>query len=764
MSSNIYTNVLFIDKEVIDFNVICESVNSQTLPIIYSDTTSRSYILSLLQDTFETIDRIGFCFVTKDYSTNNFLDSEPFFITEQSTAYSSNVEFIINIIQEFKVKNIDYLGCNTLSYENWNNYYDILKKETSVIVGASNNRTGNLLYGGDWLLESTCEDVENIYFTKQIEYYQYLFDSSTSTHTLVINNVGDIYGCGLSQFGQISLSTPKQYTSSFIKSDTTAFGSVKPVKLFTTLFGSFALLENGHLYATGEGNNGELFGFGGSKFRRVTFTGLDNFLSSGVTIMNIVSGVNHTLMLLSNGTIYVGGSNRGGGYTPSGPILGQLGDGTSTGINPQGIMPNSTGLTPIGIAAGYFFSVVLMNNGAIYGTGDNSLGQLGIDNVAYPNVTSLTLMPLPTLPQGVVPVKICCSTNSTYVLMSNNTLYSTGYNNRGQLGIGNTVNKNSLTLVNLSQLSTEEYVTDISVAAFHALIITNICKLYGVGANGVGNLGIGDYIDKTIFTPLAFEVNPFSGNPYPKAISANASFTLVMMFDGTIYGCGDNYYGMLSKGNDSVLFNSTTYTNTLIPLLIYSATTTTYIPMTGVTKIQNCSYYQLTKCFNEDTKILCLNGNLEEEYIPIQNLKKGDLVKTYLHGYRKIEIIGKNTLKNNLDDYNECMYKMKKTDDNGLIEDLILTGGHSILVDDLGEYKRDDIDEVLYLKVDDKYLLLCSISSDFSMIEDNNMYTYYNFVLENNGNDDERFGVWASGILVESTSKNEFFTFKYNTY
>jgi alpha-tubulin suppressor-like RCC1 family protein len=762
MSSNIYTNVLFIDKEVIDFNVICESVNSQTLPIIYSDTTSRSYILSLLQDTFETIDRIGFCFVTKDYSTNNFLDSEPFFITEESTAYSSNVEFIINIIQEFKVKNIDYLGCNTLSYENWNNYYDILKKETSVIVGASNNRTGNLLYGGDWLLESTCEDVENIYFTKQIEYYQYLFDSSSSTHTVIINNVGDIYGCGLSQFGGLSLYTPKAETSSFIKLDTTAFNNVKPVRLFTTLRGTFALLENGHLYATGEGNNGELFGFGGSKFKRVTFTSLDNFLSSGVTIMNIASGFTHTLMLLSNGTIYVGGSNRGVGYSPSGPIIGQLGDGTNTGVNPHGIMPNSTGLIPIGIAAGHYFSVVLMNNGAIYGTGDNSAGQLGIDNVTYPKVTSLTLMPLPTLPIGVVPVKISCSKDSTFVLMSNNTIYSTGNNSGGQLGIGNKVNKNSLTLVDLSQLSTGEYVTDISSAILHVVIITNLCNLYGAGYNAPGSLGTGDYIDRTIFTPFAFEVTPFSGNPYPKAISANSQFTLVMMFDGTIYGCGDNFYGMLSRGNDSTM-GTVFYPKILAPLLIYSATTTTYIPMTGVTKIQNCSHYQLTKCFNEDTKILCLNGNLEEEYIPIQNLKKGDLVKTYLHGYRKIEIIGKNTLKNNLDNYNECMYKMKKTDDNGLIEDLILTGGHSILVDDLGEYKRDDIDEVLYLKVDDKYLLLCSISSDFSMIEDNNMYTYYNFVLENNGNDDERFGVWASGILVESTSKNEFYTFKYNT-
>ena len=34
------------------------------------------------------------------------------------------------------------------------------------------------------------------------------------------------------------------------------------------------------------------------------------------------------------------------------------------------------------------------------------------------------------------------------------------------------------------------------------------------------------------------------------------------------------------------------------------------------------------------------------------------------------------------------MYKMEKTETNGLIEDLIVTGGHSILVDDLGEQKE----------------------------------------------------------------------------
>lgn len=167
-------------------------------------------------------------------------------------------------------------------------------------------------------------------------------------------------------------------------------------------------------------------------------------------------------------------------------------------------------------------------------------------------------------------------------------------------------------------------------------------------------------------------------------------------------------------------------------------------------------------CFNEGTKILCLNKNLEEEYIPIENLRKGDLVKSYKHGYRKIDLIGKNPMINNPEKFNECMYKMEKTEENGLIEDLIVTGGHSILVDDLGGLKEENnkIFDSTQM-IDDKYLLLSAVSNDFVKLEDTNLYTYYHFILENNGNDDERFGVWANGILTETPSKKHFITHKY---
>ena len=165
-----------------------------------------------------------------------------------------------------------------------------------------------------------------------------------------------------------------------------------------------------------------------------------------------------------------------------------------------------------------------------------------------------------------------------------------------------------------------------------------------------------------------------------------------------------------------------------------------------------------TACFNEGTQILRLNKNMEEEYTKIENLRKGDLVKCYKHGYRRIELIGKGAMINNPVKWNGCMYKMEKSDENQLIEDLIITGGHAILVDDLGEFKEEN-DGVFggnSPTIDGKYLLLASVSKWFKKLENKNTYTYYHFVVENNGNDEVRYGVWANGILTETPSKQYF--------
>jgi len=164
-------------------------------------------------------------------------------------------------------------------------------------------------------------------------------------------------------------------------------------------------------------------------------------------------------------------------------------------------------------------------------------------------------------------------------------------------------------------------------------------------------------------------------------------------------------------------------------------------------------------CFMIGTKILCLNKDLEEVYIPIEDLTEDYIVKTYLHGYKKIKSLGKSVITNNPNDMNFCMFKLNSA--NNLFDDLIVTGGHAILVNELSEL---DIKEHLLKwpelkKIDDKYLLLAGLSDKFEKICDNNNYEVFHIVCEDDGDENKQYGIYANGILAESISNYNFTQF-----
>lgn len=181
------------------------------------------------------------------------------------------------------------------------------------------------------------------------------------------------------------------------------------------------------------------------------------------------------------------------------------------------------------------------------------------------------------------------------------------------------------------------------------------------------------------------------------------------------------------------------------------------------TTITNFSFtYAYPICYNEGTKILCLNpSTLLEEYIEIEKLRKGDTVKSYKHGYRKIDLIGKKKMINNPLIFMDCMYKLEKTPENGLVEDLMLTGGHSILVDDFKDKNINATTLGQCERIDDKYLVRVGTIQEFVKQENNDEYTYYHFILENDNDDSQRFGVWANGMLTDTPSKTEFIDHNY---
>ena len=166
-----------------------------------------------------------------------------------------------------------------------------------------------------------------------------------------------------------------------------------------------------------------------------------------------------------------------------------------------------------------------------------------------------------------------------------------------------------------------------------------------------------------------------------------------------------------------------------------------------------------TLCFDESTEILCLNKNLEEVYVQIRDLVEGTLVKTFKHGYRRVTFIYEGTLINDINNSRSCMFLMEKKGE--MTKDLILTGGHSILVDP-SSITEDEKEKNLALFnnleifIDEKQLLLSAASSQFVALTDSDEHKYYHFILENDGNDDARYGVWANGVLCETPSKNFF--------
>ena len=163
-------NILFIHGDLGSSSAFYNDCNSTTFPIVFEAGSSRADVKALLQQHWTSIDRIGFVFHDPTVSGNlRFLEYESLFssadLVEGVSSFSPSVSFLLDLIQTFSVKHVDFLACNTLLYPRWKSYYNLLASQTGAVIGASDDETGNQKYGGDWILENTKEDVVDLYFT-----------------------------------------------------------------------------------------------------------------------------------------------------------------------------------------------------------------------------------------------------------------------------------------------------------------------------------------------------------------------------------------------------------------------------------------------------------------------------------------------------------------------------------------------------------------------------------------------------------------------
>jgi alpha-tubulin suppressor-like RCC1 family protein len=702
------TNVLLVDRAVRDAQIFIDSVNASTFPILYSSASSKTELLGVLQSNFTTLDRIGLAFHGSGSGVSvQFLDNAPFFISPvEASPYSENVEFILSVIRQFQVKNIDYLACNTLQYPSWVDYYALLTRETGVIVGASNDQTGNIQYGGDWIMESTSQDIELIYFTESIEYYTYLLLTVADGNTIIIQD-GIIYGCGDNSVGQLGTGVVGSSTLTPMVNTT----GLTPKYISTTYNRAIVLMTTGEIYGCGSNDYGQLgTAVAGDK---TTLTQMVN--STGLTPKYIECGDFHTIVLMTTGEIYGCGLNN----------FGQLGT-TDTPTTTLVQMVNNTGLTPTYIACGARHTIVLMTTGEIYGCGDNGSGQIGTGGG-----NTLTLIDNIT---GLTPTYIACGERHTIVLMTTGEIYGCGDNFYGQLGTGG---GSTLTLLNNSTGLTPQ---NIKCGERYTIVLMETGEIYGCGNNLGGQLGTSNYDPTSTLTQM---VN--TTGKIPKYIACQYIHTVVLMTDGTVYGCGLNNVGQLGVEDTIGTYDG-------IPTLIQLTNGTR-----GSYLMNNIDSHILpplppVACFKTDAKILTNKG-----YVPVQDLKKGDLVQTYLNGYQPIEMMGYNTINHHcLPDRNDKqLYVCSPAQYPEVFEDLVLTGAHSILVDNfVDETQRKETEKVLSLicVTDRKYRLPACVDRRTTVYDKQGTYTIYHLALAHE-NYYMNYGIYANGLLVETCSR-----------
>ena len=240
------------------------------------------------------------------------------------------------------------------------------------------------------------------------------------------------------------------------------------------------LLSDGTLWSFGGNNRGQL-GIGVIEFITMNYRSSPVSVVGGFTDWVSVSSSNdQTLAIKSDGTIWGFGHNNNG----------QLGD--NSGSNRSSPVSVVGGFTDWeSVSSGSYHTVGLLSDGTLWSFGNNYHGQLGIGLSGYTARSS----PVSVIGGFTDWESVSCGGNHTVGIRSNGTLWSFGYNYDGQLGIGL-----SGYYSRSSPVSVVGGFTDwesVSSGRAHTVGIRSNGTLWSFGRNTFGSIGDGTTEDRS---------------------------------------------------------------------------------------------------------------------------------------------------------------------------------------------------------------------------------------------------------------------------
>lgn len=156
--------------------------------------------------------------------------------------------------------------------------------------------------------------------------------------------------------------------------------------------------------------------------------------------------------------------------------------------------------------------------------------------------------------EGSVTPKIAAGENHTFILKSDGTVWATGYNDKGQLGVGDINDRNTFTQC-VDARGHITGATDLACGTNHTAIIRN-GEVWQCGNNSDGQLGNtntpSDNYSKVFVKSLMY-TNGSDGDTEAitkaKQVSCGSIHTAIIRDDGEVWQCGSNSYGQLGSNS-----------------------------------------------------------------------------------------------------------------------------------------------------------------------------------------------------------------------
>ncbi|MDF7669895.1 hypothetical protein PT276_01525 [Orbaceae bacterium ESL0721] len=269
--------------------------------------------------------------------------------------------------------------------------------------------------------------------------------------------------------------------------------NIKFTEVFSGGQNHYALTKSGEVWSWGDNEQGQL-GHGNTKnvavAKRIEF-----FIENNIKIKHVYTSrpnqnAFRCVYFLSNdGKLYGCGANNNG----------NLGNGTTVNQTTPVRCGSLSNISSMSISGYPFNCCAVQDNGDLWVWGWNGSGQLGLGDklvratpILHPSLKNVSKV----ITTSGVSADGRLVAGSSLILCKDGTIWSTGYNAFGQLGLGDTTERTSFTQINLSDFVTDIISGDGIYASSGAITKDN--NLYLWGHNAYGQLGQGNTTNQTL--------------------------------------------------------------------------------------------------------------------------------------------------------------------------------------------------------------------------------------------------------------------------